>query len=40
MVSLLTSGAMDQIAALSFISVVLTAIGMSLALRLGARIHD
>ena len=40
MVSLLTSGAMDQIAALAFISVVLTAIGMTLALRLGARIHD
>jgi iron(III) transport system permease protein len=40
MVSLLTSGAMDQIAALSFISVLLTAIGLSLALRLGARIHD
>ena len=40
MVSLLTSGAMDQIAALSFISVVLTAVGLGLALRLGARIHD
>jgi len=40
MVSLLTSGAMDQIAALSFISVVLTAVGLSLALRLGARIHE
>ena len=40
MVSLLTSGAMDQIAALSFISVLLTAIGLSLALRLGARVHD
>jgi iron(III) transport system permease protein len=40
MVSLLTSGAMDQIAALSFISVVLTAAGLGLALRLGARIHD
>jgi iron(III) transport system permease protein len=40
MVSLLTSGAMDQIAALAFISVVLTAAGLGLALRLGARIHD
>jgi len=40
MVSLLTSGAMDQIAALTFISVVLTALGMTLALRLGARIHE
>lgn len=40
MVSLLTSGAMDQIAALSFISIVLTAVGLTLALRLGARIHD
>ena len=40
MVSLLTSGAMDQIAALSFISVLLTAIGLTLALRLGARVHD
>ena len=40
MVSLLTSGAMDQIAALAFISVVLTAAGMALALRLGARMHD
>jgi len=40
MVALLTSGAMDQIAALSFISVVLTAVGLALALRLGARMHD
>lgn len=40
MVSLLTSGAMDQIAALSLISIVLTAIGLMLALRLGAKIHD
>ena len=40
MVSLLTSGAMDQIAALSFISIVLTALGLTLALRLGAKIHD
>ena len=40
MVSLLTSGAMDQIAALSFISISLTAIGLTLALRLGAKIHD
>lgn len=40
MVSLLTSGAMDQIAALSFISILLTAVGLTLALRLGAKIHD
>lgn len=40
MVSLLTSGAMDQIAALSFISIALTAVGLTLALRLGAKIHD
>jgi iron(III) transport system permease protein len=38
-VSLLATGAMDVIAALSFVSVVLTAIGMSLALRLGAKMH-
>ncbi len=40
MVSLLTSGNMDQIAALAFISIILTAAGLGLALRLGARIHD
>ncbi|CAN7476904.1 iron ABC transporter permease [Bosea sp. LjRoot9] len=40
MVSLLTSGAMDQIAALSFISIALTAVGLTLALRLGAKLHD
>lgn len=40
MVSLLQTGALDIIAALSLISVVLTAIGLGLALRLGARIHD
>ena len=40
MVSLLTSGAMDQIAVLAFISIIFTAAGMGLALRLGARIHD
>jgi iron(III) transport system permease protein len=40
MVSLLQTGNMDQIAALAFISVILTAIGLALALRLGARIHD
>jgi iron(III) transport system permease protein len=38
-VSLLTTGAMDVIAALSFISVALTAIGLGLALRLGAKMH-
>jgi iron(III) transport system permease protein len=40
MVSLLQTGAMDLIAALAFISIVLTAVGLTLALRLGARIHD
>jgi iron(III) transport system permease protein len=40
MVSLLATGAMDTIAALAFLSVVLTAIGLGFALRLGARIHD
>ena len=40
MVSLLTSGAMDQIAALAFISLVLTSIAMTVALRLGARMND
>lgn len=38
-VSLLASGAIDLIAALSFISVVLTAVGLAAALRLGAKIH-
>ena len=40
MVSLLQTGAMDTIAALAFISVVLTGAGLALALRLGARMHD
>jgi iron(III) transport system permease protein len=40
MVSLLQTGAMSTIAALSMISVILTAAGLALALRLGARIHD
>ncbi len=40
MVLLLQTGAMDMIAALAFISIVLTALGLTLALRLGARIHD
>jgi iron(III) transport system permease protein len=40
MVSLLQTGAMDMIAALAFISIILTAVGLTLALRLGARIHD
>jgi iron(III) transport system permease protein len=39
-VSLLATGALDTIAALSLISIVLTTIGMGLALRLGARAHD
>jgi iron(III) transport system permease protein len=40
MVSLLTTGAMSTIAALALISIVLTAAGLALALRLGASIHD
>ena len=40
MVSLLQTGAMDVIAALAFISVVFTAAGLLVALRLGARIND
>jgi len=39
-VSMLASGAIDMIAALAFISVVLTAVGLAAALRLGARVHD
>ena len=39
-VSLLASGAIDLIGALSFISVVLTAVGLAAALRLGARVND
>lgn len=38
-VSLLASGAIDLIAALAFISVVLTLAGLAAALRLGARVH-
>lgn len=38
-VSLLATGAMDVVAALSFVSVALTAIGLGLAMRLGARMH-
>ncbi|TIR96084.1 MAG: ABC transporter permease subunit, partial [Mesorhizobium sp.] len=40
MVSLLTTGAMNTIAALALISIILTGAGLALALRLGARIHD
>jgi iron(III) transport system permease protein len=40
MVSLLQTGDMDVIAALAFVSIILTGIGLSLALRLGAKIHD
>lgn len=40
MVSLLQTGAMDVIAALAFVSIVLTGVGLGLALRLGAKIHD
>jgi iron(III) transport system permease protein len=38
-VSLLSSGAIDLIAALAFISVVLTLGGLAAALRVGARVH-
>jgi iron(III) transport system permease protein len=38
-VSLLASGAIDLIAALAFISVVLTVVGLAAALRLGARVN-
>ncbi len=40
MVSLLQTGAMDTIAALAFVSILLTAGAIGLALRLGAKIHD
>lgn len=40
MVTLLQTGAMDTIAALSFISIILTGAGLALALRLGARFHE
>lgn len=39
-VSMLASGAIDLIAALSFISVVLTSIGLAIALSFGAKVHD
>jgi iron(III) transport system permease protein len=39
-VSLMQTGALDTIAALSLISVVMTAIGLAAALRLGARVHE
>lgn len=39
-VSMLATGAIDLIAALSFISVFLTAVGLAVALRFGAKIHD
>lgn len=40
MVTLLQTGAMDTIAALAFISIIMTGAGLFLALRLGAKIHD
>lgn len=40
MVSLLQTGAMNTIAALALISIIMTGAGLALALRLGARIHD
>lgn len=40
MVSMLATGAMNTIAALALISIVLTGAGLALAIRLGARIHD
>lgn len=39
-VSLMQTGALDTIAALSLISVVLTALGLAVALRLGGRVHE
>ena len=39
-VSLMQTGALDTIAALSLISVVLTAAGLAVALRLGGRVHE
>lgn len=40
MVAQLQSGAMDTIAALAFVSIILTGAGLGLAFRLGAKIHD
>ncbi|MFS8039003.1 ABC transporter permease [Xanthobacter sp. AM11] len=40
MVSLLQTGAMDTIAALAFVSIILTGAAIALAFRLGAKIHD
>jgi iron(III) transport system permease protein len=40
MVSLLQTGAMNTIAALALISIIMTGAGLALALRLGAKIHD
>ncbi len=40
MMAQLQSGAMDTIAALAFVSILLTGSGLALALRLGAKIHD
>lgn len=40
MVSLLQTGAMDTIAALAFVSIILTSAGLTLAFRLGAKVHD
>jgi iron(III) transport system permease protein len=40
LVTLLQTGAMDTIAALSFVSIILTGLGLGLALRLGARFHE
>ncbi|GAA4328495.1 iron ABC transporter permease [Pigmentiphaga soli] len=39
-VGLLATGAVDTVAALSLISIVLTAIGLFVAMRLGVRVHD
>jgi iron(III) transport system permease protein len=38
MVSLLATGAMDTIAALAFVSILLTAVGFGLAIRLGVKV--
>jgi iron(III) transport system permease protein len=39
-VGLLATGAVDTVAALSLISIVLTCIGLAVAMRLGVRVHD
>jgi iron(III) transport system permease protein len=40
LVSLWASGAIDIVAALSFINIVLVVIGLGVALRFGVKLHD